>query len=164
MKKTLVILIAFFGSFLTGRTQSFHGVMNGSLSVASVMELSVIPNAGSNVTIDGTNINSGISNNNLSTIRVKTNQSWILSVRATSSFFTASGIYASSNMPVGVLSVVTPSGQVTLSSTNQQIALGGRGNFDASGNTLQLGLKANPGYSYGPGIYTTSLIYTLTSQ
>lgn len=164
MKITLLILIAFFGSFFTGRTQSFHGVMNGSLNVASVIELSVIPNVGSNVTIDGTNINSGITNNNLSTIRVKTNQSWILSVRATSPFFTASGIYASSNMPVSVLNIIAPSGQLTLSSTNQQIALGGRGNFDATGNTLQLGLKASPGYNYGPGIYTTNLVYTLTSQ
>ena len=62
---------------------------------------------------------------------------------------------------------VVKSGQspyLQLTTTDQVLATGNRGNTSSAGNSFNMDLKANPGYNYGPGIYTLSIVYTLTAQ
>ncbi len=69
-------------------------------------------------------------------------------------------------MPASVLGVVKSglSSYVQLSSTDQVLATGNRGNASTTGNSFNMDLKATPGYNYGPGIYSLAIVYTLTAQ
>jgi hypothetical protein len=68
-------------------------------------------------------------------------------------------------MPASVIGVAK-SGQsfVKLTTTPQLLASGNRGNTAKPGNSFTMDFQANPGYNYGPGIYTLTLLYTLTAQ
>lgn len=134
------------------------------MSIAGVLNLSLTNNSSTNINLNAGNLNSGYVHNAFSTIRVKSNEQWIITVQAGSNFFSSSGTYASSNMPASVLTISSPLKQVILSSDAQTLAEGNRGNTDVAGNTFNLSLKADPGYNYGPGIYSINLVYTLTSK
>lgn len=130
------------------------------------MEFTLTNNASPAITLTNTQYTNGYSISNFNSFNIKSNTPWRLGVSAATANFSASGTYASANMPASVLGVVK-SGQspyIQLSSTDQAFATGNRGNASTSGNSFNMDLKATPGYNYGPGIYTLSIVYTLTAQ
>lgn len=140
--------------------------MSASLSIQSVLALSVTNNASPAITFTNSQYTNGYTVSNFNSFTVKSNQPWTLSVSAATANFSASGTYASSNMPASVIGVVK-SGQspyLQLTTTGQVLATGNRGNTSTTGNSFNMDFKANPGYNYGPGIYTLSIVYTLTAQ
>ena len=125
-----------------------------------------VTNSSTSATLSNAQYSSGYTASNFNTISIKSNNNWALSVSSSTPFFSASGTYSSSNMPASVIGVAK-SGQssfVQLSSTAQQLASGNRGNTTASGNSFNMDFKANPGYNYGPGIYSLTIVYTLAAQ
>jgi len=140
--------------------------MSASVSIQSVLALSVTNNASPAITFTNSQYTNGYTVSNFNSFTVKSNQPWTLSVSAGTANFSASGTYASSNMPASVIGIVK-SGQspyLQLTTTGQVLATGNRGNTSTTGNSFNMDFKANPGYNYGPGIYTLSIVYTLTAQ
>jgi len=130
------------------------------------MELTIINNASPAITFASAQYGTGYTITNFNSFTIKSNQLWKLGVSAATPNFSASGTYASTDMPASVIGVVK-SGQSTyiqLSSTDQVLATGNRGNTSTSGNSFNMDLKATPGYNYGPGIYSLAIVYTLTAQ
>lgn len=144
--------------------QSFHGTLNSSMNITGVLHLSLTNNSSTNINLNAGTLSSGYIQNGFSSIKVKSNEPWMLTVQAGSNYFSASGTYASPDMPASVLTLSSPQKQVILSSTAQTLAEGNRGNTGIPGNSFNLNLKADPGYNYGPGIYSINLVYTLTSR
>ncbi|HEX6427289.1 MAG TPA: hypothetical protein VF008_06365 [Niastella sp.] len=145
---------------------SFNGTISSAVSIQSVMEFTITNNASPALTFSNAQYGTGYTISNFNSFNIKSNQLWRLGVSAATPNFSASGTYASTNMPASVIGVVK-SGQspyIQLSSTDQAFATGNRGNASISGNSFNMDLKATPGYNYGPGIYTLSIVYTLTPQ
>jgi len=103
---------------------------------------------------------------NFNTIKIKSNQPWNLNITSTSSTFTASGTFSTPNMPASLckIGVTGQSSTLSLSTTSQLLSTGSRGNEASTGNTFNITLKINPGYTYGAGIYNLGIVYTLTAK
>ena len=145
---------------------SFNGTISPAISIQSVMALSITNNASPALTFTNTQYSNGYTISNFNTFDIKSNQPWKLSVSAATASFSASGTNASSDMPASVIGVVK-SGQspyVQLTTTDQVLATGNRGNTSTAGNSFNMDFNANPGYNYGPGIYSLTIVYTLTAQ
>lgn len=137
-----------------------------TLKIQAVMELS-ITNSTSNITFSTPDQYAAeYVITNFNTIKIKSNQSWNLSLSSTSSVFSASGTFASSNMPASIckIGITGQTSSLTLSTTAQLLSSGSRGSAAASGNTFDITLKVNPGYNYGGGIYSIGIVYTLTAR
>ena len=163
MKIFLFVLGCFFHLML--RAQG-SGNFVSTLSIQPIMELS-LSNTASNITFSTPDQYAGewvIANFN--TVKIKSNQAWNLSMAATSTVFTASGTFASSNMPASVckIGITGQANQFSLSTTSQLLSTGNRGSENANGNTFDITLKVNPGYNYGAGIYSIGIVYTLTAR
>lgn len=145
--------------------QSFNGNITVPVNIGTVMVLSVTNNASSVITLDNTQYANGYTRAGFNSFAIKSNVPWRLSVASATPFFAASGTYASSNMPASVIGVAK-TGQpfVQLTTTPQLLASGNRGNSSKTGNSFNMDFRATPGYDYGPGIYTLTLLYTLTAQ
>lgn len=140
--------------------------MSTSVSIQSVLAFTITNNASPAITFTNSQYTNGYVISNFNSFNVKSNQPWKLSVSAATANFSASGTYASSNMPASVIGVVKngQSPYLQLTTTDQVLATGNRGNASTAGNSFNMDFKANPGYNYGPGIYTLSIVYTLTAQ
>jgi len=168
MKKTSLYIISLLCLFsVRGMAQySFNGTISSAISIQSVMEFTITNNASPAITFTGAQYGSGYAISNFNSFNIKSNQLWKLGVSAATPNFSASGTYSSANMPASVIGVVKSeqSSYIQLSSTDQVLATGNRGNTSVSGNSFNMDLKATPGYNYGPGIYNLSIVYTLTVQ
>lgn len=129
------------------------------------MALSVTSNSSPVITFNNSQYSNGYTVSGFNTFNIKSNVPWRLSVASATPYFGASGTGASSNMPASVISVAK-SGQsfVSLTTTPQTLATGNRGSAAKPGNSFNMDFQANPGYNFGPGIYTLTLLYTLTAQ
>ena len=168
MKKVIyyIILLLCMGAGKAGAQYSFSGNITSSVSIQPVTVLSLTNNASTAVTLSNTQLSNGYTVTGFNTINIKSNQAWNLSVTAVTPYFSASGTYASANMPASVIGLAK-SGQssfINLSTTAQLLASGNRGSYTTSGNSFNMDFKANPGYNYGPGIYSLSILYTLSAQ
>jgi hypothetical protein len=168
MKKTSIytILLLCFVSIKGIGQYAFSGTVSSAVSIQPVMAFTVTNNTAPAITFTNAQYSTGYTVSNMNTFSIKSNQPWQINVSAATANFSASGTYASASMPASVIGVVK-SGQspyVRLSSTDQVLATGNRGNAATSGNTFNMDLNANPGYNYGPGIYTITVVYTLTVQ
>lgn len=148
---------------VTVHAQSYVGYATGAITIDSMYVIT----AGSGTTFSFGGANdyaNGIEKTNYAAISIKCNYNWKLSVRATSSVFSASA-GGSTTMPCSILTVRKSSGSyMTVTTTPQQLAVGNRGNDLVAGNSFNIDIKANPGYSYNGGIYSLVLQYTITRQ
>jgi len=168
MKKSALYtaIMLFFCSLQLKAQYSFTGSLTASVSIQPVMAFSLTANASTAITLSNSAYSNGYTIPNFNTVMIKSNMPWSLSVSAATPYFSASGSYASSNMPASVIGL-TKSGQspsVQLTATPQLLASGGRGNTSQTGNTFNMDFSAAPGYNYGPGIYSLTISYTLTAQ
>ncbi len=163
MKRILLLLLAVL-QFSASKAQSDD--MTSTISIQAVMELTLGKSATNLVFSTPDQYASEFALTGFNTVRIKTNQNWNLSVSATSSVFTASGTFASSNMPASLcrVGVTGQTSTVSLSTTSQQLTAGNRGSDSYAGNNFDITLRINPGYNYGAGIYSLGVVYTLTAK
>lgn len=164
MQRILLYIILFFPLPVLAQ-YAFNDDITSSVSIQTVMVLSVTSNSSLAITFNNSQYANGYTVSNFNTFNIKSNVPWKLSVASATPYFSASGTYSSSDMPASVIGVAK-SGQsfVNLTTTPQLLATGNRGNNAKPGNSFNMDFRANPGYNYGSGIYTLTLLYTLTAQ
>ncbi len=122
--------------------------------------------SGSVTTINTTSqYNSGVTISNYATVSIKSNLPWTATYKSNAANFTAlSG--GTGTMPCSIVGFrLNGSGSFkTLSTTSQTITSGSAGNTSTSGNTFNIDLNYNPGFSYPGGIYSLSVIFTITAS
>jgi hypothetical protein len=165
VKNLLIILFLFFATQSSGQ-YSFSGSASGTATVYAIQSLSitggtVIP--AFNTFEDYLN---GITVSSFLGLSIKSNVSWTLSVMAQNAFFSPMTANGSTNMPASVLGIKTSimSNYLNASTNSQTLKTGNKGNANAPGNSFNIDIKYNPGFSYKGGIYTLGLVYTLTQQ
>jgi hypothetical protein len=108
----------------------------------------------------------GITKERFARFKIKATQPWTLTVKTQTPYFSASGRYASSDMPASVL-------KIRKSHTNTYIPLsysavtlfnGARGGSFTSGNDFHADINFTPGFDYSEGYYSITLVYTLSAM
>jgi hypothetical protein len=165
MYRFCIYIIILVSAVLPARGQSFNGTINPSVNVQTIMNLNVVQNISSLNFSTLDQFNNGITVSNYSTVQIKSNFDWTFSISTATQYFTASGGSASPTMPASILqmAVSTSPTYYTLSTTPQQINAGSQGDYTETGNIFNVNLKASPGYDYGPGTYSITITYTITT-
>ena len=162
-----ILFFLFFIAWIPCKVSSqTSGNFTSTVSIQAVMQISVTNTAYSMLFDTPGEYDNESVITNFNTIKIKTNQPWSLSFSSTSSTFTASGTFSTPNMPASLckIGVTGQSSTLSLSTTSQLLSTGNRGNEAATGNTFDITLKINPGYTYGAGIYNLGIVYTLTAR
>jgi len=106
-RSSLYILLLLCLGPIKGRGQySFNGTFSSSVSIQSVLAFTITNNASPAITFTNSQYTNGYVVSNFNSFTIKSNQPWKLSVSAATANFSASGTYASSNMPASVIGVV----------------------------------------------------------
>lgn len=101
---------------------------------------------------------------NYATFAIKANRPWIVQLTCPASF-TATGGGASTSMSSGIVGVRLTGGSTFVALNTPNLSYTGTsGNASVSGNTFNIDLFFNPGYSYNGGTYSLTLSYTLSQQ
>ncbi len=140
--------------------------MQGYFMIYSVMDVSVSNGA----TITFNNLDDyaeGKTMNYYAACSVKSNNLWLVSVKANANYFTA-GSGGSTDMPPSILSIrrsgtstfypLSASAAVNLTTGNRS------GSTPPYYSIFNIDLFANPGYNYNGGSYSIGLVYTVTAQ
>lgn len=164
--RSLLVILFLLGAVRGEAQYSFSANLTGNITVFAIQSLTmtggtVIPSF--NTFEDYQN---GIEVSGYLNIAVKSNVSWTLSVMAQNAVFAPMTANGSTDMPASVLGIKTNSMSSYLPSgtTAQTLKTGNKGDHNAPGNSFQVDLRYNPGFSYKGGIYTLGLVYTLTQQ
>jgi hypothetical protein len=163
VKRIVFILFIIVLAVQAKAQYSYTGTATGSITIDSMYVITA--GAGTSFTFGGVeDYANGVEKLNYAGISIKCNYNWKISVRATTANFTAGG-GGSANMPCSILTVrKSGNSYLTISTTSQQLAVGNRGPTSTSGNTFNVDIKSNPGYSYNGGTYSIVLQYTVTKQ
>jgi hypothetical protein len=165
--KIVLFLICSLCSGLCYAQYSFQGVLTPVVTVQTVLNIDLTNNVASTVNFTSTSqFSDGISIPNFATVQIKSNVTWAFNVSTTTPYFSASGSYATPNMPAQVLSMRSgnQAQYQQLTATSKTLTQGNRGSASVPGNTFDISLLADPKYEYGPGIYSITINYTLTAQ
>lgn len=166
LKLYILLLVAAGLLSVSARGQGFNGMIYPSVTVQPVLTFSLVSNKSGAVNFtSATHYSDGVLVRGFSSVQVKSNVPWMLSVAAATPYFNASGRDASPNMPAGVLAFAAENSDVIypLSAAYQKIRTGNRGSALTPGNTFDLHLLVRPGYEYGAGIYSITINYLVTA-
>lgn len=145
----------------------FNKSFNIALLVQPVLNISLVQNASTSVSFTTSGqYTGGATYPDFTTHNVKSNLPWMVSAASQSAYFTPASSGADNNMPCSVISIKpsTASTFTPLSVSNKVVKTGNAGNSSASGNSYNVDVQINPGYTYNAGIYNLGLTYTLTAQ
>ena len=164
MKRLTTLL--FILSAVLSRAQSFVQSETATVSVSPIFSFT-ISNPSSNLSLTTIEeVKNGKTVSNFSTIKVKSNKTWQISVKAQSTLFTLlSGLgLGGQSLPAGALKIkASASGSYkSLSTTPQVLLTGERGDDATPGNTFTTDIKFAPGLTTKGGIYSMALVYTLS--
>lgn len=114
--------------------------------------------------VTANDIENGIVKSLFARFKIKATRPWTLSVKSLTPYFSASGPYASQDMPPSVLGIKkTNSSEYTpLAYSDIPLFNGSRGGVFTPGNDFNADIKFTPGFSYSEGYYFITLVYTLT--
>jgi hypothetical protein len=162
MKKITIIAAALFAGFTAAKAQSTATASQTvTLTLQNGIDIAFTAASGTNFTFATTSeYQSGLTNANASTLQVKSNRPWAVTVASAAANF--SGPAAPSPvMPSTVLGVRLNGGSSfsSLSTTSAALTSGSRGT-----SSFSVDYNANPGFSYDAGTYTLSVVYTATQQ
>jgi len=162
----LILLFVVFSSYHSRAQYSFNASVTGTIVIAPALSLNYTALVGTFAVNDIVSYYNGVTTTNAATIAVTGNTSWIIKVSANSNFFTAQGGGASATMPASVLGVRLNGSStfLSMSTTAQTLNMGNPGAATVSGNTFNIDMFFNPGFSYPGGNYSLGLLFTLTSQ
>lgn len=111
-------------------------------------------------------LNNGIERIAAAALQVRSNKSWMVSVKAQNQFFDKTPAGPNS-MPCSVVKLrktLAPSGYFPLSTVDQQLSTGNKGNWDALGNYFTMDYDITPGLNYEEGTYTLPVVFTITAN
>lgn len=161
MKKFILIAIATFAFIFQSQAQSTTASASQTvtLNLQNQIDISVASAAGTTFTFDSPDAYSnGITNASASTFRVRSNKSWVATVKAAAATFTGPTGNSMPSTKLGVrLNGGTTFAQLTTTAAN--LTSGARGT-----NTFTIDYNANPGFDFDAGTYTLSVVYTATQQ
>ena len=184
MKKIIIVAAAFLGLAYSSNAQNASATASQSVSLDLTNAIAITftgsgTNTGGAVTLPFSTV-SDYANGVTSTaqqLKVQSNLAFDVAVKANATNFTYSGSYTTgTTMPVsGVLklmvtanstggSIASPfSGTAysTLTATDQNLITNGT---YGSNQLFSIQYKAEPGFTYPAGTYTTSVVYTATQQ
>jgi len=159
LKKYLLILTLLIVALqgMSQQNKSAQANHNVSLRLSNAIEITITK--GQNVSFNFTKVTdyqSGITNNNAASLRVKSNSPYNITVKSATSNFVGN---SATPMPIaGILSVkVFPQGQFIGISKNDATLLT---NQSVGITSINLSYRANPGFNYDAGTYTANIIYT----
>ncbi|HRO43834.1 MAG TPA: hypothetical protein PL009_13440 [Flavipsychrobacter sp.] len=162
----LFTILLFFVAVSAKAQNSFSASVSGSATVYAIQSLTI---TGGSLIPNFTSLDhylNGVTAEDYLSIGVKSNKSWTLSINAQNAFFSPMSSGGSTNMPCSVLSIKTSmmGNFLSVSTTAQTLKTGNKGNLTTPGNSFDVDIKYNPGFSYKGGIYTLGLVYTLSQQ
>ena len=184
MKKILVLAVALVGFAVTSQAQNASATATQSVSLDLSNAIAITftgsgTNTGGAVTLPFSTV-SDYANGVTSTaqqLKVQSNLAFDVAVKSNATNFTYTGSYTTgTTMPVsGVLklmvtanstggSVASPfstSSYATLTDADQDLITSGT---YGSNQLFSIQYKAEPGFTYPAGTYTTSVVYTATQQ
>ena len=162
MKKIFTFTAVLFAAFSAAHAQSTSAASQTvTLNLQNAINISVSSATGTNFTFsDVAEYQSGLTNTNASTLQVKSNRPWAVTVKAAAATFTGPAAPAT-QMPSTVLGVRLNGGSTfsNLSTTAAALTSGARGT-----SSFNIDYNANPGFSYDAGTYSLSVVYTATQQ
>jgi hypothetical protein len=158
---TLIAAFVFAGFSMVNAQSSANASQTVSLNLENAINISITSASGTNFTFSATgDYQNGLTNANASTLQVKSNRPWAVTVASATANF--SGPAAPSPvMPASVLGVRLNGGSTfkALATTAGSLTSGTRGV-----NNFNVDYNANPGFSYDAGTYNISVVYTATQQ
>jgi hypothetical protein len=161
MKKITLIAIALIAGYAAANAQSDNASQTVTLNLQNSIDINFTAATGTDFTFASTgDYQTGLSNLNASSLQVKSNRPWAVTVNAASANFDGPTA-PSPAMPASVLGVRLNGGSSygALSTTAQSLTSGDRGV-----SSFSVDYNANPGFSYDAGTYTLSVVYTATMQ
>ncbi|MBE7174149.1 MAG: hypothetical protein INR73_26475 [Williamsia sp.] len=162
MKKILSLVVVLFAAFTAAHAQSTSTASQTvSLTLQNAIDITISSATGTNFLFDDVaKYQSGLTNTNASTLQVKSNRPWAVTVKAAAATFSGPAAPAT-QMPSTVLGVRLNGGSsfTALSTTAASLTSGARGT-----SSFNIDYNANPGYSYDAGTYSLSVVYTATQQ
>lgn len=159
MKTTILSAIAIV-LFATANAQ-VSTTQTVTLDLKNQIDITIQSAGGTNFSFATTNdYASGLTNGGASTIRVRSNKDWNVTVASNAEFFSIGA--TTSAMPASVLSVSLKDANnfKTLNTTQQAFTNGNKG----GSNEFSVDYKANPGFDFSEGIYTIGVVYTATQK
>jgi hypothetical protein len=102
----------------------------------------------------------GLTNLNASQFRVRSNQSFAVTVAAATADFSSASTTVMPASKLGVRLNGSSGAFTSLSTSSAALTTGTRG----GNNLFAVDYNANPGYDYDAGTYTLSVVYTATQQ
>ena len=165
MKRILIVLLILFTITQT-HAQTWSTTGSGTIDIGTVMNVALSNQAATPSFTTAANYTSGKTTLNYTTVAVKSNVDWIISLKAQSALFTPQTVGASNNMPASVLGFRVNGNPtfITMTTTSQTLKMGSNGNAALAGNTFNIDMFFNPGFNYAGGLYNISILYTLTAQ
>ena len=162
MKKILTLAVVFFAAFSAANAQSTSTASQTvTLNLQNAINISISSATGTSFLFDEvTEYQNGLTNTNASTLQVKSNRPWAVTVKAAAATFSGPALPAT-QMPSTVLGVRLNGGSTfsSLSTTTAALTSGSRGSSQFS-----IDYNANPGFNYDAGTYNLSVVYTATQQ
>ena len=162
MKKILTLAVVFFAAFSAANAQSTSTASQTvTLNLQNAINISISSATGTSFLFDEvTEYQNGLTNTNASTLQVKSNRPWAVTVKAAAATFSGP-VLPATQMPSTVLGVRLNGGSTfsSLSTTTASLTSGTRGSSQFS-----IDYNANPGFSYDAGTYNLSVVYTATQQ
>ena len=162
MKKILTLATVFFAAFTAANAQSTSTASQTvTLNLQNAINISISSATGTSFLFDDvTEYQNGLTNANASTLQVKSNRPWAVTVKAAAATFTGPAAPAT-QMPSTVLGVRLNGGSSfsSLSTTAASLTSGSRG-----ASSFSVDYNANPSFSYDAGTYSLSVVYTATQQ
>lgn len=161
MKKLTLIAAALFAGYSATKAQSATASQTVTLTLQNQIDIAFTAATGTNFTFaNTTDYQNGLSNLNASSLQVKSNRPWAVTVGSASANFSGPSA-PSPAMPSTVLGVRLNGGSSygALSTSSQALTSGARGV-----SSFSVDYNANPGFSYDAGTYTLSVVYTATQQ
>ncbi|WP_205509934.1 hypothetical protein [Longitalea arenae] len=162
MKKMTLITAALFATIIAANAQSSaQASQTVTLNLQNSIDIAFTAATGTDFTFTNTgDYQNGLTNLNASSLQVKSNRPWAVTVGSASANFNGPAA-PSPAMPSSVLGVRLNGGSSfgALSTSAQSLTSGDRGV-----SSFSVDYNANPGFSYDAGTYTLSVIYTATQQ
>ena len=161
MKKITLIAVALIAGFAAANAQSSTASHTVTLNLQNSIDINFTAATGTDFTFASTSdYQNGLTNLNASTLQVKSNRPWAVTVGSASANFDGPSA-PSPAMPASVFGVRLNGGSSykALSTSAQSLTSGDRGV-----SSFSVDYNANPGFSYDAGTYTLSVVYTATMQ
>jgi hypothetical protein len=136
------------------------------LNLSPALELELDPKTDISFNfLTANDIEKGVVKTQFARFKIKATRPWTLSVKSLTPFFSASGPYASPDMPPSVLQIkkTNSTEYIPLAYTDVPLFTGSKGGHLTAGNDFKADIKFTPGFNYNEGYYFITLIYTLTA-